>query len=357
MSVLNIGVVGCGEAAQILHLPAIRDLPDLFRVAALCDASPTVLAGVGASAPDARRYGDADALVRDDGVDVVLICNPNVYHAEVALAAMAAGKHVMIEKPMCMTLAEADALAEAEARHGVTAQIGYQRRYAPAFEEAVGIVANLGAPINFARVHDVIGPNSAFINSTTPVIKASDIPPAALERGKAALAARTHEAIGAASDARARAFAILLGLSSHDISAMRELIGMPERVLYSTYRRDGRFISAAFDYGGFVCQFETGVDKVARFDAHLEVYSDEKIVRVDYDTPYIRHQPAVLTVTEPKTGFGVSETRSHATRGDAFVVEWRRFHSNVAERRKSKSSIADSRRDLEIFLDMMALMP
>ena len=104
-------------------------------------------------------------------------------------------------------------------------------------------------------------------------------------------------------------------------------------MLYAAHRRDGRFISAAFDYGGFVCQFETGIDRIARFDAHLEVYSDDKVVRVDYDTPYIRHQPTVLTVTEPKTGFGASQTRGHATRGDSFVVEWTRFHRNVAERR------------------------
>ena len=128
---------------------------------------------------------------------------------------------------------------------------------------------------------------------------------------------------------------------------MRELIGLPQRVLYAATRKSGLFISAAFDYGAFVCHFETGIDAVARFDAHLEVYSDDMIVRVDYDTPYIRHLPTVLSVTEPNTGFGVSETRGYPTRGDAFVVEWSRFHHNITERRTSKSSIADARKDLE----------
>ena len=254
-------------------------------------------------------------------------------------------------------MAEADALAEAEVKHGVTVQIGYQRRYAPAFEQAVGIVAELKGSINLARVHDVIGPNSAFIDATTPVIRGNDVPKEMLERGNAALAAKNLEAIGTADGVRARTYAILLGLSSHDISAMRELIGLPQRVLYAATRKSGLFISAAFDYGAFVCHFETGIDAVARFDAHLEVYSDDKIVRVDYDTPYIRHLPTVLSVTEPNTGFGVSETRGYPTRGDAFVVEWSRFHHNITERRTSKSSIADARKDLEIFRDMMAVMP
>lgn len=356
MSRLNVGIVGCGEAAQILHLPAIRDLPEQFRVSGVCDASATVLRGVGAGVPEARQFAESSDLVTNDNVDVVLITNPNVYHTDVALAAMRAGKHVMIEKPMCVTLSEADALTEAEAKYGVTVQIGYQRRYAPAFEEAVRLVKELTQPINLARVHDVIGPNASFIESTTPVIKANDIPTSVMEHAQAALAAKNIEAIGTAEGARARAYAILLGLSSHDISAMRELIGIPKRVLYAAQRKGGIFISAAFDYDGFICQFETGIDKVARFDAHLEVYSDEKIIRIDYDTPYIRHQPTVLTVTEPKTRFGASETRSHATRGDAFVVEWRRFHQNIAEKRTSKSSIADARQDLELFRDMMAVM-
>ena len=112
-AVLRVGVVGCGEVAQIIHLPALAQLPEYFSVTALCDVSANVLSGVGDAWGVAARCADYAELVARADVDAVLISNPHVYHAEVALAAMAAGKHVLIEKPMCITLAEADAIIAA----------------------------------------------------------------------------------------------------------------------------------------------------------------------------------------------------------------------------------------------------
>jgi len=347
--ILKVGIIGCGEAAQILHIPTLKELRDRFEIAALCDASRKVVEGVGKSVPGASLHTEAADLFARSDVDVALIANPNVYHAPMAIAAMKAGKHVMIEKPMCMTLSEADALAKAEAQTGKAVQIGYMRRHAPAFEEAVGIVAGMKGTINFARVRDIIGPNSAFIEPTTPVIRGDDIPADVLANAKAANSARLIEAIGTDQNPKARAYAILLGLSSHDLSAMRDLLGMPKRVLNATQRKGGLFMTAVFDYGDYVCQFETGIDSIARFDAHLEVFGQNKVVRVDYDTPYIRHQPTRLTVTEAKTPHGVAVTQSHPTRGDAFVVEWTRFHQTVTQGAPNKTTIADGRLDLELF--------
>ena len=128
--VVRVGVVGCGEVSQTIHLPTLRDLPDLFEVTALCDVSGRVLDQVGAQWASAKRFGDHKSLVRDSGVDAVLIANPHVYHAEVALDAMAAGKHVLVEKPMCVNLREAEALIERKSQYGVVAQVGFMRRYA-----------------------------------------------------------------------------------------------------------------------------------------------------------------------------------------------------------------------------------
>ncbi|MFP5077718.1 Gfo/Idh/MocA family protein [Rhizobium sp. YIM 134829] len=353
---INVGVIGCGEATQILHIPTLRELSDRFRITALCDASPTVVDGVGALLPDATRYHDSSSLLTDPQVDAVLIANPNALHAPTAIEAMHRGKHVLIEKPMCMTLDEADALAEAEAQTGMRVQIGYMRRHAPAFEEAVGIVGQIRQSINFARVHAIIGPNSSFVNATSTVIKGDDIPQSVLDHTTRETNARLTEAIGTHERPRAQVYNLLLGLSSHDISAMRELLGMPQRVLGAAFRRQGMFYNASFDYGDFICQFETGIDSVARFDAHLAVYAEEKTVRVDYDTPYIRHQPAVLTVTSANTPFGITTSSGHQSRGDAFVIEWKRFHEAIVNNGPIKTTIADARLDLEIFQQMMQEM-
>jgi len=355
--VIRVGVVGCGEVAQIMHLPTLRDLPELFEVVGLCDVSSRVLERVGAQWPAARRYQDHRDLVADSAVDAVVIANPHVCHAEAALDAMNAGKHALIEKPLCVNLSEADALIDRETKSGVTAQVGFMRRYAPAFVEAVERVSALRSEVILARVHDVIGPNQAIIDSTSTVFRDPNVSTELTGKLERDMAAATALAIGPQSPDKARAYGLLLGLSSHDVSAMRELLGRPEKVLYAAQRRGGRAIAAAFDYGGYVCQFETAVDRIPHFDAHTEISTDTQIIRVDYDTPYVRHLPARLTVIDKHGPAGVSQSSSYPTRYDSFALEWREFHRNIIEGRKPKTSIADGREDLEIFREMIALMP
>ncbi len=356
MSTIKIGVIGCGEVAQIIHLPTLRDMPELFEVTALCDVSPTVLRAVGAAWPGAAQFLDARELVADRRVDAVLIANPHVHHAQTALGAMRAGKHVLLEKPVCINLDEADRLEAAEAEHGVVVQVGFMRRYAPAFVEATERLAGRRAEITLLRVHDVIGANRLIIDSTSSVIRGTDVPAEVLAGSKAAMARATEAAIGVGEGPRAKAYEILLGLGSHDISAMRELAGRPERVLCATQRRGGTVITAVLDYGHFVCHYETAIDRLARFDAYLEVYTDVEVIRVDYDTPYVRHLPATLSILGGHGEAGLSRTERFASRYDSFGLEWRAFHRNVSERRTPKTSLADAREDLVLFREMLAVM-
>ena len=81
-----------------------------------------------------------------------------------------------------------------------------------------------------------------------------------------------------------------------------------------------------------------------------------RVVRVDYQTPYVRHQPAILTVTEAATPAGVAINTGFATRNDAFVAQWRAFHEHVSEGTRPKCSLADASQDLVLFRDMIGLM-
>jgi predicted dehydrogenase len=355
MTQLRVGIIGCGEVTQVMHLPSLRQLADQFVVTAICDVSATVVQTIGAQWQVARRFRDERELLALDDLDVVLIASPDAYHASSTLAAIAAGKHVLIEKPMCMTLAEADAISAAQAQAGVIVQVGYMRRYAPAFVQACQLVPALG-PIRLARVHDVLGWNALFVNDTSPVVRGSDVPADLLAAGKQLRAERIAEAIGDAPPALVNAYGLMLGLSSHDLSAMRELLGMPQRVLYAAQRQNGLYLTAAFDYGDYVCQYETGIDNIARFDAHLEVYGEQQVLRVEYDTPYVRNLPIRLRITEANGKGGSVERTELPAWGDAFVAEWRAFHTNVTEGRQPKTSPADFRQDLELFSAMIALM-
>jgi predicted dehydrogenase len=354
MQRLRVGIVGCGEVTQIMHLPSLAFLAEQFSVTALCDVSDHVLQSVGDRWQVAKRYLDYGELLAQDDVDAVLVASPDVYHTEVTLAAAAAGKHVLVEKPMCMTLREADEISAAQQRTGITVQVGFMRRYAPAFIEACRLVSALGE-IRLARAHDVLGQN-AFFSGTSRVVRGEDVPADVIAAGTQLRAKLMAEAIGEAPPELQRAYSLMLGLSSHDTSAMREMLGMPQRVLYAAQRYGGLYMSAAFDYGTYVCHYETGIDMIPRFECMLEVYGKEQELRVQYDTPYVRNLPIRLLISEANGQGGVVERAVHPVWGDAFVAEWQAFYENVIERRAAKTSPADFRQDLELFRDMIALM-
>ena len=353
---LRVGIVGCGEVTQIIHAPALYQLPDRYEITALCDVSPAVLEELGKLWNIAILETDYRALLARSEVDIVLIANPNAYHAEVTIAALAAGKHVLVEKPMCVTRREAEEIIAAQEQSGLVVQVGYMRRYAPAFLDGCALVREIGE-VKYARVRDIIGANSLVINATSRVIRDPGLADSIKRETESRDEALVDEALGKNSKpSLRRAYRLMLGLSSHDISAMRELLGMPDKVLFAAKRFGGGYLAAVFDYGSYVCQFETGVDAIPRFDSHLEVYGNERVVRIQYDTPYVRNLPIRLFVTERNSRGGVERVDSHPTWGDPFVAEWNALYENIVGNTEPKTGPADFAQDLELFGEMARLM-
>jgi len=346
---VRIGIIGLGEVAQIIHLPILRSLPDRFRVTAICDVSPSLLNFIGHryDIPAPARHADFHELVARDDVDAVLVLNSDEYHADCAIAAMRAGKHVLIEKPMCLTLREADAIIAERDKAGVQAMVGYMRRFAPSFLEAVEEVRRF-EKISYARVRAIVGPNSIFINQSSLVERPDDIPAAAMEDRRERSARMNAEALGAATPELIATYRMLCGLNSHDLSAMRELLGFPRRVLAATHWNGGRYAHAILDYGDYQVAFETGTNRQARFDAQIEVFSPTTSVRIQYDTPYIRHLPTTLYVTETN-GDRFTESVSRATYVDPYTHELLHFHDVVTGKAAPKTTPEDSRDDLRLF--------
>jgi predicted dehydrogenase len=353
---LRVGLVGCGEVTQIMHWPSLYQLSDYFEVTALCDVSPLILEELRKLWNVRTLTTDHRELVVRNDVDVVLIANPNPFHAEVTLAAIASGKHVLVEKPMCVTRREADEIIAAQKNSDVLVQVGYVRRYEPAFLEGCEAVKTM-KEIKFARVRDFLGFNNLIVGRTSRVIRDEQLPESVKNDTKLRDEALLDEALGGnPSPVLRRAYSVMLGLSSHDLSAMRELLGLPKKVLFAAQRGGGLYMAAAFDYGPFVCQFETGIDEIPRFDAHLEVYGNQKVVRIQYDTPFVRNLPARLFVTEDNGRGGVTTLDSHPVWGDPFVAEWKAFYDNITEKKAPKTGPADFLHDLEIFAEMARLM-
>jgi predicted dehydrogenase len=344
---VRVGLVGLGEVAQVVHLPVLEQLRDRYEVAAICDLSPTLLAVVGDRYGVASRYTSFEELARQPDLDAVLVLNSNEYHADATVAAARAGRHVLVEKPMCLTIAEADAIERARDEGGVQVMVAYMRRHAPAFVEAVEQIRQLDR-IVYARVRDIIGPNRYFIDQTTSVVRPTDFPPSALAERDERWQRAVGEAIGDVPEELRVLYRMLVGLSSHDLSVMREAIGFPRRVVGAAQWNGGRFLTAILEYDGFNTLFETGVHTIGRFDAHLEVYGQTRSVRVQYDTPYIRHLPTTLHLTET-VGERHVETTIRPTFSDPYTHELIAFHEVVTEGRQPKTPPEDYRQDLRLF--------
>ncbi len=125
------GVVGTGWVARDYVGPGI-EASQAGRVVAACDPSPSALAAFLPERADLFRTADLGALLDRDDVDAVYVATPNHAHAEPVVAAARAGKAVLCEKPMARTAAEAETMAEAVRRSGVTYGTAFDQRFHPA---------------------------------------------------------------------------------------------------------------------------------------------------------------------------------------------------------------------------------
>lgn len=130
---LQIGFVGCGGIANQKHFPSLKANSDRCYMVAFCDIieERAIKAAQEYGTPDARVYTDYTELLKDDEIDVVHVLTPNVVHCPVTVAAFKAGKHVMCEKPMAATVADAEMMMAAWRESGKKFTLGYQNRFRP----------------------------------------------------------------------------------------------------------------------------------------------------------------------------------------------------------------------------------
>lgn len=131
MSTLRVALIGCGGITLQNHLPGFALCPET-QITALCDSDPATLERARQQTGVAVVSTRFEEIVARDDVDAVVIATPNVTHAPIAHAAIAAGKHVLCEKPLALTAAEARGMAAAAERAGVRHMTAYTYRFVPA---------------------------------------------------------------------------------------------------------------------------------------------------------------------------------------------------------------------------------
>ena len=150
MQNIGIAIIGCGGVTLQNHLPGIALCADT-KLVALCDANAVTLAraqgdtGIGVASTD---YAE---IVKRDDVHAVIIATPNFTHMPIALAAIAAGKHVLCEKPLALNHADALAMAGAAEKAGVRHMTAFTYRFVPAMRYLGHLIAqgDLGVPYHY----------------------------------------------------------------------------------------------------------------------------------------------------------------------------------------------------------------
>lgn len=155
--VVKVGIIGCGGIANGKHLPSLSKLKQVELVA-FCDIIPerAEQAAKEYGSEDAKTYEDYHELLKDETIDVIHVLTPNNSHAEISIASMEAKKHVLCEKPMAKTAAEAKEMIEASERTGMKLTIGYNNRFRPDSQHLHKVTSqgDLG-DIYFAKAHAI----------------------------------------------------------------------------------------------------------------------------------------------------------------------------------------------------------
>ncbi|KAF4974101.1 hypothetical protein FZEAL_8974 [Fusarium zealandicum] len=352
--ILNVGLIGCGEVAQVVHIPTLSYMSSWFRITYLCDVSAAALEHCAAKIPNhvPKVTQNPAELCASHDVDVVLVVSSDEYHATHAVLALQHNKHVLVEKPLALTKRDIQAIVDAERSSSGKAMVAYMRRYAAVFEDAVQEIGGLDK-ILYARVRDIIGPNSTFIEqSGTFPQRFTDF----RREDSDDKDAKSREMIKFAFEEECGGVPVtqdstlmwrfLAGLGSHDLSVMREALGMPDKVVGTSMGLP--FWNVLFRYPTFTVSYESGIDNIPRFDAHLEVYGTNKTVRVQYDTPYVKGLPVTMHVVENVDG-ALKETTIRKSYEDPYTLEMKELWKMVVEGKPVKSTPQDALQDLEIF--------
>jgi predicted dehydrogenase len=341
----RVGVVGCGLIAQVMHLPYLAELNDRYEIAALCDISSGVLAAC------AHKYGVTRTFTRweeliDEPLDAVFVLTPGS-HAPIATAAAQVGLHVFSEKPLCLSVAEGQELLQAVERSGVCLMVGTMKRYEPAYERLVTLVADL-EDLRLVRVTTLESPLSHYV-AHYGVRTGDDVPAATL----AALAAdddeRVEAALGAVDTGTRQAYrTVLLDCLVHEFNALRGVLGEPDRVVSATLSPTCVGVNLAF--GGVPCHLSwVDLPGIARYHQELAFYSPERRVTLALPSPFLRSTPGELII-EDGDPLGPSASRTVEVVGyeEAFKLELLEFSECIRSGREPRTPGIDGLRDVAL---------
>ena len=300
MTQLRVGVLGGGLVAQVEHVPNLVALPELFRVVGVADPSQKVRSHLAA------RYGiaafeTAEALLAEP-LDAVVVATPDAYHADLVVAAIERGLHVFCEKPLCYAVADAERIRAARDRAGRIVQVGYMKRFDPAYRALRDLLQAHGGPVRAVNV-DVVDSDAWAYVAHRDLVQPDDVAPALIAESGARRADQVNAALGFAPEP-----AGFKGFSGPYCSSIIHDLNLVQGLLAAIDTAIDEPIGAAFidgDAGGFLSARLTPGDavvamtwvaapKVAYYSERISLVFEDAVYELRFPSPYLNHQPTAL---------------------------------------------------------------
>jgi predicted dehydrogenase len=359
---VRVGVVGGGLVAQAEHLPYLSSLRDRFSLAALVEPSRTVREALAARYGIAGAHADYRSMLDAGGLDAVVVCSPHGTHAEVVVAALAAGLHVFVEKPMCITLADADAIVDARDRAGKVVQVGTMKRYDPAVEAMLDALPGSADDLRYVSVV-VNDPEFDPYFEPGEIVRAGDVPRELIEQTRREEAEQVQQAVGASSEDVVRAFSeSFLGSLLHDLNVvhgMLERLGepLPAQVVGGDWWNEGRAVYGALRLGNGARVDGAWIQVLETFEYRetIRFMFAEEVHSLEFPSPWLKQHPTVYR--RSRRNGRTDEVRVVEAYDEAFRRELLHFHDCVVDGVPCRTPPEGARLDIEVLTQMFLAAP
>ncbi|HVU10703.1 MAG TPA: Gfo/Idh/MocA family oxidoreductase [Phototrophicaceae bacterium] len=356
---LRVGVIGCGTVAQIMHLPYLRSLPDLYQIAAISDLSPGLLRYIGETygVPENRRYSDYHDLVASD-LDAVLVLSGGS-HAPQVIAAAEAGKNILVEKPLCFTVREADEIIAAVNKANVKLMVAYMKRYDPGYKYAQKLVKSM-PDIHYVQIN-TLHPSEEQYWNIHGVTRFADVPKSVIQPLMDEKERLLDEAIGHVSETLRFIYEdSILGSMVHDINAIRGLIGEPEGVVYTDIWPEGEKLPSTttilkFPHDIRAVYTWTFLADLRDYFEEIALMSPANRLRIQFPSPFLKHFPTPIVFQGMEDGAAFKKV-VEASYDEAFREELKAFHDCVVNDQQPITDAEDGKKDVAILQQVVAAL-
>ena len=342
---LKVGVIGCGLIAQVMHLHYLRELSDRFEIAALCDVSEEVRSACARDYGVREHFATWEELISRP-LDAVLVLTSGS-HAPIAIGAMQAGKHVLVEKPMCFSVAEGQEMIATAESTGKTLMVGYNKRYDPAYRRLLEEAPRLH-DLRLVRITTLESPIPPYVKHLK--LHRASLPKAVTEGFARDDAERVMAALPDADDLSRWAYRnVLLDSLVHEFNAMRGVLGEPESIEFADIRETG--LTLVFKYGAVQCVLAwVDLPSIARYSMEFAFYSPDRRLTLSFPSPFLRSAPTLLISEdgEPLPSPHTTATEEVVSYEESFKQELIHFYECVETGQVPTTSGADALHDIAL---------